>query len=121
MIFILIVGSCSRFVFECEDGSGCVPWPDQCDQVDDCADGSDEENCGEFVVAKRLHLFCRLCLLRTVKQAWGGFHKEIKPKNTKPVSGQEEQVTSLDTSTKSSCHKECPTVKNHPSHCKKKI
>ncbi|XP_033629412.1 low-density lipoprotein receptor-related protein 2-like isoform X2 [Asterias rubens] len=54
--------SCSRFVFECEDGSGCVPWPDQCDQVDDCADGSDEENCGNTCDEDSFHCADGSCI-----------------------------------------------------------
>ena len=39
---------CSRSFWKCSNEK-CIPKRQVCDQLDDCADGSDERNCGKLV------------------------------------------------------------------------
>lgn len=45
---------CSTGHFQCKSGA-CIPDRWRCDHDNDCDDGSDEENCGNYTLAN--HLF----------------------------------------------------------------
>lgn len=42
------VGSvCQMGYFPCRNHTTCLPWIFHCDNINDCGNGADEENCGE--------------------------------------------------------------------------
>lgn len=50
-------GTCRQDRFPCADGSKCIPIHWECDNDDDCADGSDEAHCREFNKTKMSFVF----------------------------------------------------------------
>lgn len=46
---VLLVGSCSPTSFQCRTSGFCVPLILRCDGDQDCPDGSDEEDCSEWL------------------------------------------------------------------------
>ena len=54
-------GNCSLGTFPCNNGTACLPQHLHCNGVQDCSDGADEDNCGNFIIIIALQ-FRSLCL-----------------------------------------------------------
>lgn len=58
-------GTCNSQQFQCADGSRCIPIHMKCNGDRNCADGSDEADCGKRLQLLHLHLLTvdyQLCL-----------------------------------------------------------